>query len=228
MTKSHFLPASAIDTDEMPKLPADGRRHELARATVSMIAERGLEGLRTRDVAARVGLNIATLHYYFATKADLIAGAVEYIVEQSRHVHAPLVYAGTGTALDHLHQEFADARFYQTAHTELWMASHELSLRAFHDPAIARMITTKDAYWHNSVAEILADGVREGIFRADLNAHTATDILLSFFRGVGLVALDTDAFNQACAEIERWLLAASRTNHAPYVSTSMEKAGNPL
>ena len=59
--------------DERPPSTHD-RPLELIRATVSLIGERGLEGLRTRDIAARVGINIATLHYYFATKNDLVAG----------------------------------------------------------------------------------------------------------------------------------------------------------
>src|SRR5947208_9570069 len=33
---------------------------------------------RTRDVAAKVGVNIATLHYYFPTKEKLIRGVVGY------------------------------------------------------------------------------------------------------------------------------------------------------
>ncbi|TMG42173.1 MAG: helix-turn-helix transcriptional regulator, partial [Chloroflexi bacterium] len=48
-------------------------RHEaLVQAAFNQIAERGFEGLRTREVAAEVGVNIATLHYYFPTKEALI------------------------------------------------------------------------------------------------------------------------------------------------------------
>jgi len=38
------------------------RRQELVHAAFNLIAEHGFEGLRTRDVAAEVGVNIATLH----------------------------------------------------------------------------------------------------------------------------------------------------------------------
>ena len=143
-------------------------------------------------------------------------------MEQSRHVHAPPVYAGEGSALDRLRQQFADARFYQQHHPELWAASHAFALRAFHDPAIARLTAGKDAHWHADVAAILAEGVRTGVFRADLRPNTAADILLSFFRGAGLVALDAAAFQQACAEIERWLLAALPAPRPPLVDEPKE------
>ncbi|TMC63676.1 MAG: helix-turn-helix transcriptional regulator [Chloroflexota bacterium] len=50
----------------------EDREQALVEAAFNQIAERGFEGLRTREVAAGVGLNIATLHYYFPTKEALI------------------------------------------------------------------------------------------------------------------------------------------------------------
>ena len=44
----------------------------IAAAARALIAERGFEGLRTRDIADRVGINIATLHYHVPTKEALI------------------------------------------------------------------------------------------------------------------------------------------------------------
>src|ERR671925_266966 len=60
------------------------RREALVQAAFNRIAERGFEGLRTRDVAARVGVNIATLHYYFPTKEALIGGVVELAMARFR------------------------------------------------------------------------------------------------------------------------------------------------
>ena len=50
----------------------DDRRDAIARAARSLIVEKGVEGLRTRDIADRVGINIATLHYHVPTKEALI------------------------------------------------------------------------------------------------------------------------------------------------------------
>src|SRR2546421_11887604 len=57
------------------------RRRSLVLAAYDLIAEEGFEGLRTRDVAMRAGVNIATLHYYFASKEDLIDGGVDYLLD---------------------------------------------------------------------------------------------------------------------------------------------------
>src|SRR5918911_3782659 len=52
------------------------RRLALVAAAYRRIATDGFEGLRTRDIAADVGVNIATLHYYFPTKEALIRSVI--------------------------------------------------------------------------------------------------------------------------------------------------------
>ncbi|TMD24317.1 MAG: TetR/AcrR family transcriptional regulator [Chloroflexi bacterium] len=67
----------------------EDRREALVRAAFNQIAERGFEGLRTREVAAEVGLNIATLHYYFPTKEALIRGVIAHAMQRFRTTLAP-------------------------------------------------------------------------------------------------------------------------------------------
>src|SRR5438132_13183101 len=60
------------------------RRTALVQAAYRAIAAEGFEGLRTRDVADEAGVNVATLHYYFPTKEQLIRGVVEYTMGRFR------------------------------------------------------------------------------------------------------------------------------------------------
>ena len=62
----------------------EDRRQALVGAAYAQIARQGFEGLRTRDVAAEVGVNIATLHYYFPSKESLIRGVVELSMQRFR------------------------------------------------------------------------------------------------------------------------------------------------
>src|SRR5438270_13099719 len=58
------------------------RQEALVQAAYDLLAERGFEGLRTLDIAEKVGVNIATLHYYYPTKEKLIRGVVGYAMER--------------------------------------------------------------------------------------------------------------------------------------------------
>lgn len=54
------------------------RRQLLVQAAFDAIAEKGFEGLRLREVAARAGIDHSTLHHYFPTRQDLVAAVVEF------------------------------------------------------------------------------------------------------------------------------------------------------
>src|SRR6202011_3156300 len=74
---------------QKPATSRKDRRQALVQAAFNQVAERGFEGLRTREVAAEVGVNIATLHYYFPTKEALIRGVVELSMQRFRSTLTP-------------------------------------------------------------------------------------------------------------------------------------------
>src|SRR5438270_13617116 len=74
--------------------PGRQRREALVRAGYDQLARRGFEGLRTRDVAAAAGVNIATLHYYFPTKEALIGGILEHTMQRFRTTITPSASRG--------------------------------------------------------------------------------------------------------------------------------------
>src|SRR2546426_9761383 len=74
---------------QKPVASREDRRQALVQAAFNQIAEHGFEGLRTREVAAEVGVNIATLHYYFPTKESLIRGVLDHAMGRFRSTLAP-------------------------------------------------------------------------------------------------------------------------------------------
>jgi hypothetical protein len=71
--------------------------------------------LRTRDIAARAGVNIATLHYYFATKEDLIRAVVRMLLEKFTGAPPGEAPATPEPPLDEMRQELADV-IHQAKH----------------------------------------------------------------------------------------------------------------
>jgi len=190
------------------------RQQALVLAAFHLIAERGFEGLRTREVAARVGVNIATLHYYFATKEALIWGVRDYIEAQYMALHAP-GYRREGTPRERLRMEFADAAYYEHEQPELVAVLQELYLRGHRDPTVRAVLDDLGRHWHAGIAAILRDGVRDHVFRANLDPDAATHVITSFIRGRYFTCSDKPDFDRACAEIERGLLARTKGNASP-------------
>jgi AcrR family transcriptional regulator len=55
----------------------EGRRDELVTAATRVIAREGVAAATTRRIAAEAGLPLGTLHYWFASKDDLLAAVIE-------------------------------------------------------------------------------------------------------------------------------------------------------
>ncbi|EID55191.1 TetR/AcrR family transcriptional regulator [Saccharomonospora xinjiangensis] len=53
------------------------RRNRIARAAITLIAERGINALTHRAVAAKAGVPLGSTTYHFATLDDLIASALD-------------------------------------------------------------------------------------------------------------------------------------------------------
>src|SRR5437016_4487524 len=128
----------------------EDREEALVRAAFNQIAERGFEGLRTREVAAGVGLNIATLHYYFPTKETLIRGVVAHAMGRFRSTLAP-----HGSAEDQLANHLKAVRALLRNEPELGAVMGELALRSARDPSLARILRESNEGWHRTLRGLL-------------------------------------------------------------------------
>src|SRR3979490_596147 len=129
---------------------AETRRQELGVAAFNLIAEHGFEGLRTRDVAAEVGVNIATLHYYFPTKESLIRGVLEYAMGRFRSTLTP-----HGSPDDQLRNHLRAVRKLLAATPELASVMGELALRSARDKSIAALMAEMYEAWHATLRALL-------------------------------------------------------------------------
>jgi len=183
------------------------RRDEIIRAAFDLIAEVGIEGLRTRDVAARVNINIATLHYHFPAKQDLIEAVAGFVAEcfYSQHADWPEDLAGQpSSSLERLRQEFRDASAILENRPELVVVLSELMLLARRDGDVAEVLAPLLAAWQGGTREFIAEGIGAGTFRSDLDPDSAARLLVSAILGAStLFASDPVAIERIGAEIER-------------------------
>jgi len=211
----------AANTAPAPTTPTytahgDERRQELVLAAHSLIAERGFEGLRTREVAARAGVNIATLHYYFATKEDLIRGVVDYIEQQFAEQHTRLRAQGM-TAREQLHAELWNALEIKRDRPELQVVLHEIFLRSLRDPAVREIYSGMDTGWHRTIMEIISTGITEGSLRTDLDVGAAASAIMAFIKGASIQLArhsEVFAYERVVAEFERWLSVGGEGDRA--------------
>jgi AcrR family transcriptional regulator len=190
------------DPEERPAA-SGGKRRALILAAYARIATDGFEGLRTRDVAAAVGVNIGTLHYYFPTKEDLIRAAVR---------HTTATFASTlsrqGSPADQLRGHLDGLRLLLKTDRQLWAVSSELALRAARDDAIAGMVRHADDQWFGFLRGLVARGIEQGCLDGSLQPDGVAATLIAAIKGVSMPTMGSfrpERIDQTFDQLERWL-----------------------
>jgi AcrR family transcriptional regulator len=157
------------------------RRRALVDAAFQRIAREGFEGLRTRDVAADVGVNIATLHYYFPTKEALIKGVIGKAVGRFTST-----MPGEGAPVDQLRGHLRALVQLLHAEPELWAVMGELVLRAPRDPDLERIFRQTDGYWHRTLRGLIDGAIAQGAIDPRLDANGTAALMIAAIKGVSL------------------------------------------
>ncbi|MDD7921882.1 TetR/AcrR family transcriptional regulator [Actinomycetospora callitridis] len=155
-------------------------RAEIVRVATATIARDGLPALRVRAVAREVGVSHATLHYYFPTKADLVAAVLHGLIYEG--IAVPLVERSTATtALDELRGVLHGvvAGYGDDARTAAML---ELLRHGDADEVVASLGRYMDR-WRGYLVALVARGQAAGELRADLDPDATAGLLMEFCLG---------------------------------------------
>jgi AcrR family transcriptional regulator len=189
--------------------PRADRRRALVEAAYRRIASHGFEGLRTRDVAADVGVNIATLHYYFPTKEALIRGVIGRAMQRFRET-----IPAEGSPEQRLRGHLRALAQLLKDDQQLWAVLGELVLRAPRDADLEQTFRQSDAYWHRTLRELITRCVLSGAARPTLDADETAALIIAAIRGLSLPTVgrfDPTRIDQVVSQIERMLEPAQHT-----------------
>lgn len=160
------------------------RKRELVRIAYKLIAEKGFEGFRIRQVAAAAGIDNGTLHYHFPGKQDLIRGVMDHLLEELRTSRLKQNEGQTSTGLGQLRQEFEELRVRLREVPEQFTVMTELFAHAQRHPDVARVLRRFEEGWRNRVLSILESGMKDGSFRTDLEADATANALTAQLTGI--------------------------------------------
>jgi len=188
---------------------AEPRKDALVAAAYTVLATRGFEGLRTREVAAMVGVNIATLHYYFPHKEDLIRGVVAYAMGRFRGT-----LGGAGSAEDQLRAHFRGLRRLSRDEPELFAVMAELAIRGVRDTSLRRIVGGTDDAWRAMLRTLLRRAQDEGALRADLDPEGMAAVIVATLKGTFMLpASEPENVERTFRQLE--MLVGLRAKRSP-------------
>jgi AcrR family transcriptional regulator len=180
---------------------AERRAEELVLAAYRQIAERGFEGLRTREVAAEIGVNIATLHYYFPTKEALIRGVVQHAMDRFRTTLTP-----HGSPESQLRNYLRATRKLLRDEPELGAVMTELALRSMRDPGTRQIMGEMYGAWHAAVRGLLRRSAAAGKLRDGLEVESTVSLIVATLSAMAMPQMAEARWgDQALRGLERSL-----------------------
>jgi AcrR family transcriptional regulator len=72
---------SVVESRTMARIPVPQRRAALIEAALRVISGKGVAAATTRAIAAEAGMSLASLHYAFESRDDLIAEVIAQVIE---------------------------------------------------------------------------------------------------------------------------------------------------
>jgi AcrR family transcriptional regulator len=192
----------SIDPLEEVTFTSGDRRHALIRAAYQSIAEKGFEGLRTREVAAQVGIHSATLHHYFPTKEALIQGVVNFAVQ--RLIQTTIT--SQGSARERLSSFLEGFKRQMDTEPTLFLVLTEFALRAQRDETLYRILQANLTSQKTFLVQTLQAGIQEGTWDQQLNVEATALAISCFLQGVSVrLPLPSEEIRNVFAQLTHWL-----------------------
>ncbi len=151
-------------------------RQEILEAAMALFGEKGYHGVSMHEVAAKAGVAVGTLYNFFASKEDLYAALMEVCASGVADVIMPILDDSHTGPLDKIrnvikiHDQIVreNAPYIRLSQSRYSDHGRQVNLEAASQAAIHRI--------QNRLAEVVAEGVSQGIFR-DLNPVLVADLL---------------------------------------------------
>lgn len=152
--------------------PRDARADRaILEATLELIAELGVYGFRTEDVAARAGVGKGAIYRRYGSKDELVAAAVDALVSEE------IALPDTGSTRGDLLALMREAVELYSGSLQGRLMPNLIGAMA-QKPELARAV--RDGFLaarRATLGEVLRRGVERGDLRPDLDFELALDVL---------------------------------------------------
>jgi len=158
------------------------RREQILDAACRAILDRGFPATRIADIAAAAGVSTGTVHYYFATKDEVLVAALTWA---SGRLFGRIEEPGDADATERLARLLAVAIPYPGPARDEYVLWIELWLRVLHQPDLLARCEEVSAQWHGYFHDVVRRGVATGEFAPAAPTDEVAERLVAFVDGVG-------------------------------------------
>ena len=163
----------------------DERREEIMRAVYAALCANGYARLTMQDIADQSSLSKGALHYHYDTKRDLLLAFLGHLYERFVDRLEEAEAAAGDDPADRL-VALVDAALVPPAKDDLRefrTAMLEIKAQAPYEPAYRERLADFDAYVHDRVESIVAEGIERERFSESIDPADAASFVVTAITG---------------------------------------------
>ena len=182
------------------------RTADILEAACRVIARDGADGLRMGQVAREAGVSSALIHYYFATRADLLLRAFEHADEQADlTIDALIGDLPNGAArLERVLVAYAVGTHFRSD----WILWVEMWRGAIFNERLRPVVRSSNDLWVEEIADLIREGRADGSIRPGGDPGEMAIRLTALVDGLGLQVLTGIMDHERAGELVRGAIAA--------------------
>ena len=170
----------------MARMSSVDRRHEIVQAALRVIAANGVSGATTRAIVAEAGMSLASFHYAFTSRDEMMRELVAYVVESETVAAFSALRFGTDirtSIRDSLTAYFELAVVADPGHEQVMFELMQYALRT---PGIEHLAREQYDRYRAAVSGLLETGAENAGIRWSLPVEDVARLVVTISDGLTL------------------------------------------
>ncbi|MET9341371.1 MULTISPECIES: TetR/AcrR family transcriptional regulator [unclassified Nonomuraea] len=157
-------------------------RQRLLSEATRLFADRGFESTSVQEIVVAAGVTKGAMYHYFDSKDDLLHEIYGRVLRMQMD-RLTRIADGPGTVAERLHAAAADV--VETTADNL--DDSKIFFRSMHllAPETQKTVRADRRRYHERFRDLVAEGQREGVFRADVPAEIVVDYFFGSVHHLG-------------------------------------------
>lgn len=151
----------------MTRIPVNERRSALIRAALRVVAARGVAAATTRAIVSEAGMSLASFHYVFTSRDELMTELINNVVEHEELTIAPAldIEAGTTTLCEAIRRGLEHYLIGVEADPDREKAMFELTQYALRTPGMEPLARRQYQRYFELAQATLAEAAERAGYR---------------------------------------------------------------
>ena len=137
----------------------------------------GIRAVTMDMLAGRLGISKRTIYEVFSDKDELLKGVLKWMAQKQREVMLK-VFSESGNVIEAIFKMLD----LMSDHFQKMAPAFQMDIRRFHRDLVDNQQELRDLPYYSNNSEILVRGIKEGVFRDDINIEITNKCLLEVAR----------------------------------------------